>query len=285
MPAGGFRTFVAGETLDENDINDYLMQGVLVFAGSAARGSAITSPVAGQFSWLTGTSKLEYYTGSYWAEYVGGLNWATVGTATGTYTTGTQVVGDVTWQWYRFTGAGTVTFSDAGYADLLVVGGGGGGEFDGEFGSNGGGGGGDIMFGAQEVAATSYAVTVGAGAATGQYSQGGTSSFGTIVLAGGGRGPRMSGDQASIDEAAFGGGGMGGALAAINAARNYDGGGQGGTVWGNTVDDGITLNYHGTAVEYGPGGRTTAPVANSGSGGQRGANAGASGVVIVRVQI
>ncbi len=53
MPAGGFKTFVAGEVLDQADINDYLMQGVLVFAGTAARGSAIgTAPVEGQFAFL-----------------------------------------------------------------------------------------------------------------------------------------------------------------------------------------------------------------------------------------
>jgi hypothetical protein len=43
MAAGGFREFVAGEILTEDLINDYLLQGVLVFAGTAARGSAITS--------------------------------------------------------------------------------------------------------------------------------------------------------------------------------------------------------------------------------------------------
>jgi hypothetical protein len=45
MAAGGFKEFVAGETLDQDEINDFLMQGMLVFAGTAARGSAITSPV------------------------------------------------------------------------------------------------------------------------------------------------------------------------------------------------------------------------------------------------
>jgi hypothetical protein len=52
MAAGGFREFVAGEILTEDLINDYLLQGVLVFAGTAARGSAITSPVEGQFAFL-----------------------------------------------------------------------------------------------------------------------------------------------------------------------------------------------------------------------------------------
>jgi hypothetical protein len=42
------------------------MQGVLVFASSAARASAITSPQEGQYSFLKDTDALEYYSGSAW---------------------------------------------------------------------------------------------------------------------------------------------------------------------------------------------------------------------------
>jgi hypothetical protein len=66
MAAGGFREFVAGETLDEDAINDFLMQGVLVFAGTAARGSAIPSPVEGQFSFRTDEDVTEFYDGTDW---------------------------------------------------------------------------------------------------------------------------------------------------------------------------------------------------------------------------
>jgi hypothetical protein len=38
MAAGGYKEFVAGETLDQDEINDYLMQGMLVFAGTAPLG-------------------------------------------------------------------------------------------------------------------------------------------------------------------------------------------------------------------------------------------------------
>jgi hypothetical protein len=69
MAAGGFREFVAGEVLDENEINDYLMQGVLVFAGTAARGSAITAPVEGQFSFLKDSDSVEFFDGSQWVEF------------------------------------------------------------------------------------------------------------------------------------------------------------------------------------------------------------------------
>jgi hypothetical protein len=42
------------------------MQGVLVFASSAARAAAITSPQEGQYSFLKDTDALEYYSGSAW---------------------------------------------------------------------------------------------------------------------------------------------------------------------------------------------------------------------------
>jgi len=67
MAAGlGFKTFTTGEVLTSADTNGYLMQGVLVFASSAARASAITSPQEGQYSYLKDTDALEYYSGSAW---------------------------------------------------------------------------------------------------------------------------------------------------------------------------------------------------------------------------
>ena len=67
MAAGlGFKTFTTGEVLTAADTNGYLMQGVLVFASSAARATAITSPQEGQYSYLKDTDALEYYSGSAW---------------------------------------------------------------------------------------------------------------------------------------------------------------------------------------------------------------------------
>lgn len=67
MAAGlGFKTFTTGEVLTSADTNGYLMQGVLVFASSAARASAITAPQEGQYSFLKDTDALEYYSGSAW---------------------------------------------------------------------------------------------------------------------------------------------------------------------------------------------------------------------------
>ena len=68
MAAGlGFKTFTSGEVLTAADTNGYLMQGVLVFASTAARDAAITSPQEGQFAYLKDTNVTTYYTGSAWA--------------------------------------------------------------------------------------------------------------------------------------------------------------------------------------------------------------------------
>jgi len=63
----GKKTFVAGEVLLAQDVNDYLMdQTVMTFASSAARSSAIPTPTEGMMSVVTNTDDLEYYNGSAW---------------------------------------------------------------------------------------------------------------------------------------------------------------------------------------------------------------------------
>ena len=72
MAAGlGFKTFTTGEVLTAADTNGYLMQGVLVFASSAARAAAITSPQEGQYSFLKDTNSTEYYDGAAWVSASG----------------------------------------------------------------------------------------------------------------------------------------------------------------------------------------------------------------------
>jgi len=67
MAAGqGFKTFTTGEVLTAGDVNGYLMQGVLVFASTAARDAAITSPKEGQFAFTKDTNGLWYYDGAVW---------------------------------------------------------------------------------------------------------------------------------------------------------------------------------------------------------------------------
>jgi hypothetical protein len=95
MAAGlGFKTFTTGEVLTAADTNGYLMQGVLVFASSAARAAAITSPQEGQYSYLKDTNSTEYYDGAAWiAAPIGDITGVTAGTGiTGGGTSGTVTI-------------------------------------------------------------------------------------------------------------------------------------------------------------------------------------------------
>jgi hypothetical protein len=66
------KVFVAGEILTAADVNTNLMdQAVMSFAGTAARGSAIPSPVEGMVTYLNDLDRLEVYTNDWKA--VGGI--------------------------------------------------------------------------------------------------------------------------------------------------------------------------------------------------------------------
>jgi hypothetical protein len=59
------KVFTAGEVLAAADVNSFLMdQTVMSFAGTAARGSAIPSPVTGMTTYLEDTKDLRIYDGS-----------------------------------------------------------------------------------------------------------------------------------------------------------------------------------------------------------------------------
>jgi len=61
----GRKTFTAGEVLQAADVNDFLMdQSVMVFAGTAARGSAIPSPSEGMVTYREDDDVVEVYNGS-----------------------------------------------------------------------------------------------------------------------------------------------------------------------------------------------------------------------------
>ena len=74
MAAGaGYKEFTAGEVLTASDVNQFLAsQVVMVFAGTAARASAIGTPTEGMFTYLKDTDTLEYYTTSWNAFSAGG---------------------------------------------------------------------------------------------------------------------------------------------------------------------------------------------------------------------
>ena len=61
------KVFTAGEVLAAADVNSFLMdQTVMSFASSAARGSAIATPVEGMVSYLEDSDLLSIYDGSAW---------------------------------------------------------------------------------------------------------------------------------------------------------------------------------------------------------------------------
>jgi len=67
MAGLGRKQWSAGDTLTASDVNGYLMdQSVMVFAGTAARASAIPTPSAGMVAYSTATS-LQVYNGSVWS--------------------------------------------------------------------------------------------------------------------------------------------------------------------------------------------------------------------------
>ena len=96
MAAGlGFKTFNTGDVLSAADVNGYLMQGVLVFASTAARDAAITAPSEGQFAFTKDTNSLFYYDGAAWVASgaTGDIEGVTAGTGiSGGGTSGTVTI-------------------------------------------------------------------------------------------------------------------------------------------------------------------------------------------------
>jgi hypothetical protein len=96
MAAGlGFKTFNTGDVLSAADVNGYLMQGVLVFASTAARDAAITAPAEGQFAFTKDTNSLFYYDGAAWVASgaAGDIEGVTAGTGiSGGGTSGTVTI-------------------------------------------------------------------------------------------------------------------------------------------------------------------------------------------------
>jgi hypothetical protein len=61
------KVFTAGEVLAAADVNSFLMdQAVMSFAGTAARGSAIPSPIEGMTTFLEDSNVLSIYEGGSW---------------------------------------------------------------------------------------------------------------------------------------------------------------------------------------------------------------------------
>jgi hypothetical protein len=157
MAGLGRKEWSPGDTLTASDVNGYLMdQSVMVFAGTAARASAIPSPSAGMVAYSTATS-LQVYDGTDWVDLSTGYGVATGGASTAI------TVGGTAYTLLTFTSSGTLTVTKSGLFDVLVFGGGAGGMAFSSFG--GGGGSGGIV---QQTATftANQTVTIGAGGAS-----------------------------------------------------------------------------------------------------------------------
>jgi len=72
MAGGGRKQFTAGDVLTAGQVQDYLQdQAVMVFAGTAARSSAIPSPTDGMVTYNQTTDALELYNGTSWISMSG----------------------------------------------------------------------------------------------------------------------------------------------------------------------------------------------------------------------
>lgn len=93
MAGLGRKVFTAGDVLTASDVQSYLQdQTVMVFAGTAARSSAIATPTEGMVAVTTDTDELQYYNGSAWTAGLPFGAWTTwAPTLSGGWTNGTGV--------------------------------------------------------------------------------------------------------------------------------------------------------------------------------------------------
>ena len=88
--------FTTGQVLTADQMNDLSDQTVMTFAGTAARGSAIPSPIEGMVSYLADSDKVEVYTNA-WGAIGGGKVLQVVSTTkTDTFSTTSSTFADVT---------------------------------------------------------------------------------------------------------------------------------------------------------------------------------------------
>jgi len=70
LAGAGFKSFVNGNVLLASEVNTFMMeQQIMVFAGTAARGSALPSPSEGMFAFIKADDTLTYFDGSDWQEF------------------------------------------------------------------------------------------------------------------------------------------------------------------------------------------------------------------------
>jgi hypothetical protein len=235
----GYKTFLDDTVLPADDINGYLMQGILVFTDASDRDTSLVGNLReGQYAYLQSDKTTYVYSGTAW-QRVGKQDVETVKnfqsfTASG----GTSVPDWATKMYY-----------------LIVRGGNAGGNGGGGQGTPGGAGGagGQVLQGDVAVTGgTSLTITVGGAAANSSVAISGGSTFtASSTGATGGAGGGISG----------GNGADGAALTGVFAGLRFGGGGGG----GSNADTNATM---GSAGRYGggDGGRNGAMGASGGTG-------------------
>jgi hypothetical protein len=306
MAGLGRKTWASGDTLTAADVNGYLMeQSVMVFAGTAARSSAIPAPSAGMVAYSTATA-LQVYNGTAWVDLSTGYGAATGGSSSSITVAGTA------YTLLTFTASGTLTVTKSGLFDVLVLGAGGaGGGGSGTFSGFGGGGGGAGGLVQQTIyLSANTTVTVGAkGTGVGIDTAGTPGSksavdFVTAIGGGGGSGSGTTQNINTIQQGGSNGGGYRQQTAATlvldsnqgnkggNGATDAGGGGGGkGSVGSNAVTNtggaggsGYDVNAFTNAGSLfkaaggGGGGSTAGGAGGSSIGGAGATGANASGV-------
>jgi len=70
LAGAGFKLFENGQVLLASEVQNFMQdQQIMVFAGTAARGSAIASPTEGMFAFLKDEDKLTFHDGSQWRDF------------------------------------------------------------------------------------------------------------------------------------------------------------------------------------------------------------------------
>lgn len=284
MAGAGYRSFSDGAVLTATQVQTFLMdQAVMVFAGTAARGSALPTPSEGMICYLQDTDAVQVYNGSSWSTLGQAPAVLSSPSATGTYT-----ASGTAWTYYTFNATGTAVVSTSGLADVLIVGGGGGGGGDGSAGQ-GGAAGGYVHRTSMYLTAGTYTMTVGAGGAGNSsgfpfnYGAMGSDSaaFGVTAVGGGGASASTNtspnGGSSTANGRPIVGQGTQGTGAQGGGSSNADGTGTSNSIINNSATT-FAAGKNATT-----GGAGTANRGDGGQGGSTGFNGG-SGIVVIRVR-
>jgi hypothetical protein len=294
MAGLGRKTFNPGDVLNAADVQGYLMdQAVMVFDGTASRGSAIPTPSAGMVAYSTAT-QLQVYNGSAWVDVSTGYGVATGGASTAI------TVGGVNYTLLTFTSDSTLTVTKAGLFDVLMFaggGGGGGGQSAGDTVRSGGGGGAGAIVQSTVYLSANQTITIGAGGAGGpdnsSGTNGSTSKIGALLNiiggAGGGGVDLINAKSLGCGAGGFGLSGRSAGISILGTTNGFDGGlgadlnagGGGGGVTANGVAASAGNGGAGGAgfdVSAFIGGSALFKGGGGGGGGQTTGGAGGSGV-------